>query len=95
MSLGRRPPPPGHPHADAEDTTHHRHPIPGRRRRSQAIRSSADGRVEPGIRFLHRRLVPTWPRCAEITSFIEQCRDRDTERAQRCHELLEDLTATI
>ena len=30
----------------------------------------------------------------EITTFIEQCRDQDTERARRCHELLKDLTAT-
>ena len=30
----------------------------------------------------------------DITSFIEQCRDQDTERARRCHELLKDLTAT-
>jgi hypothetical protein len=31
---------------------------------------------------------------ADITTFIEQCRDQDTERARRCHELLKDLTAT-
>jgi hypothetical protein len=30
---------------------------------------------------------------ADITSFIERCRDEDTERAQRCHELLKELTA--
>jgi hypothetical protein len=31
---------------------------------------------------------------ADISSFIERCRDEDTERAQRCHELLKELTAT-
>jgi hypothetical protein len=30
----------------------------------------------------------------EITAFIEQCREQDTARAERCHELLKDLTAT-
>ena len=32
---------------------------------------------------------------ADITSFIERCRDEDTERARRRHELLKELTATI
>ena len=30
---------------------------------------------------------------AEVTEFIEQCRDEDARRANRCHELLKDLTA--
>ena len=28
----------------------------------------------------------------DVTQFIEQCRDQDRERANRCHELLGDLT---
>ena len=29
-----------------------------------------------------------------VTDFIEQCRKQDVERAERCHELLGDLTVT-
>jgi hypothetical protein len=29
----------------------------------------------------------------EVTEFIEQCRDEDARRANRCHELLKVLTA--
>lgn len=28
----------------------------------------------------------------DVTQFVQQCRDQDRERAQRCHELLGDLT---
>ncbi|MEZ5294819.1 MAG: hypothetical protein R2697_00665 [Ilumatobacteraceae bacterium] len=28
-----------------------------------------------------------------ISAFIEECRQQDTERARRCHELLGELTA--
>ena len=29
----------------------------------------------------------------EITQFIQECKSQDEERAQRCHELLKELTA--
>lgn len=29
----------------------------------------------------------------DVTQFIEHCKEQDENRAQRCHELLKDLTA--
>lgn len=29
---------------------------------------------------------------SDVTDFIRKCREQDNERAQRCHELLKDLT---
>lgn len=31
---------------------------------------------------------------SEVTDFIRECQDQDNRRAQRCHELLKDLTAS-
>ena len=30
---------------------------------------------------------------SEVTEFIRKCQEQDNERAQRCHELLKELTA--
>lgn len=29
---------------------------------------------------------------SDVTDFVRMCREQDNERAQRCHELLKDLT---
>ncbi len=30
---------------------------------------------------------------SDVTEFVQKCKDQDEQRAQRCHDLLRDLTA--